>query len=147
MIKPEKWFHLWYVKNVCISYIIDVKTGYSNVHSTLKKNQKGEHIKNVNELLTLSVEELLKHFIALFYDLQKQRIVSLMNFWAISFVDIGLYVCYYDTGWLWVDGFVGTAHLATFTLISKLTMNALWIVVLGRVRWLFLSEVIKAKKK
>lgn len=45
-----------------------------------------------------------------------------------------------------MDGFVGTAHLATFTLISKLTMNALWIVVLGRVRWLFLSEVIKAKK-
>lgn len=46
-----------------------------------------------------------------------------------------------------MDRFVGTAHLATFTLISKLTMNALWIVVLGRVRWLFLSEVIKAKKK
>lgn len=46
-----------------------------------------------------------------------------------------------------MDGFVGTAHLAIFTLISKLTMNALWIVVLGRVRWLFLSEVIKANKK
>lgn len=63
-----------------ISYIIDVKTGYSNLRSTLKNNQKGKHIKNVNELLTLSVEELLKHFIALFYGLQKQRIVSLMNF-------------------------------------------------------------------
>lgn len=45
-----------------------------------------------------------------------------------------------------MDGFVGTAHYATFTLISKLTMNALLIVVLGRVRWLFLSKVIKAKK-
>lgn len=45
-----------------------------------------------------------------------------------------------------MDEFVGTAHFATFTLISKLTMNALWIVVLGRVRWLLLSEVIKTKK-